>query len=164
MRKTLLIVLSTVCLFVFSAVVSQAAEIMIPGTAFKPYDETVQFVIANSEVYVKSGSSQRSMYAPVFGLPHNERVHKVVVYFSRYVTTNVSVYLKRKNMYTRTVQTMATITIAGPMGDGYSYTSTIYTPVISNSGYGYYIYVNFPSGAGTNFKIHGVKIVTKTSS
>ena len=106
-----------------------------------------------------AGATYRHFLAPVH-LPEGASITSVTVIYEDDSTGAITVYVKRRNMYSHVTQSMATWSTTGDVSGWRSYKITHLTyPNINNEGYGYWVWLYFSDqNAGTDLRIDGIKI------
>ena len=160
MRKSIFVVSLFSLLLVFPSLTqAQTKSIFIPAYAFHPmYDES-EWNMGGGELYLDTTSIYAWFTAHVM-LPDGARITKVVAraYDNGPATFLVGLY--RRNMYTNLEDEMAEIYTAGADPSWRSFIDdSVHYWTINNSGYGYYVCVNFGTAKGSEYRIEGIKIV-----
>lgn len=145
---------------------AMTSTVSIPGLAFQP------FVITNTLTRDLSGggvqpadSASSTFYAPI-QLPHNATVTELTFYWADSSNQNGSASLYRTDMQGNESFMVSAFSSGGSSGGGGGMTVTgsssstlISVPIIDNTTYSYYLYLNLPTDSnGATIKAYGVTV------
>lgn len=168
-KKASLLVLGILTLLFSSAVVSQeylfnpeanTSFLMIPGCAFRPYNNMFSFSITSS--VTNTDEPGYYYYAPVY-LSHGAEIKKITTYYYTGGTMGMRARLYRRDYNSHTSGQMADVYgWSGTTGWHRKSTTSITTPIINMRRYGYFIQLWF-EWYGNNYRFEGVRIKYTTS-
>jgi hypothetical protein len=160
MIKKVSLLLGLMAMFVIFPAVGQAQtkQLMISGYAFHAMDYDAEFTMGGGVIYSLVTTTHTWFAAPVY-LPQGAKITKIEVRASNNGAASFTVGLWRRNVYSNVEQQMAVVTVTNTGGAWQSFTdSTVSYWQVNNSGYGYYVCINFGSAKGPNYMLEGVKI------
>jgi len=160
MKKLFPISLMIVATIMFLSPLASADSVMINASDFVCGEDHVAGVDFYCGWYLHNniGATYRDFFAPVH-LPEGAQITSLIVFYEDNSPSYINVRMARNNMYTNTVQTMAEWNSTGQVNGWRTY--KMY-PVnyrgISNSGFGYVLYLHFGS-SDDELKIRGVRVI-----
>jgi len=158
-RLYLLLALTSLLMFLPPIIQAQTKSRFIPAYAFLPRDGDPTWGFESGYMYLKDTSIVGAAAAAPVRLPDGAIITKVVMRYWDNGDADLQMQLWRRNMYTDEEQQL---TVFGTDGSEALWRldeeDNIWGPRISNSGYSYYLFVNF-TGKGLDYRLAGVKII-----
>jgi hypothetical protein len=149
-----------IVVFLFFPVLSQAQTVpyIVSAYAFHAMNDGAEFAMGGGVLWTLAGSLYGWFAAPV-QLPNGAGITKFEVRARNNGAMSFEVSLWRKNIFNQAEQKMAEVTVTNTGNVWTTFTApTVSYWTVNNSGYGYYVCIDFGSAIGPEYQFEGVKL------